>query len=60
MEVSDSHSVASQPEWPTREAAVYVDSPRALPCTVTLADPVDPGEFARRMVLTLPTSTDQA
>ena len=58
MEVSDSHPVDSQLECPTREVTLYEESPMAPPCTVTLADPVDPGEFERRMVLAVPRSID--
>ena len=39
-DVSDSHSVPSQPVCPSLAIAVYATSPRLAPCTVTDADPV--------------------
>ena len=39
-DVSDSHSVPSHPVCPSLIIAVYANSPRLAPCTVTDVDPV--------------------
>jgi hypothetical protein len=55
---SDHHSVDSHAVSMTRIASVYVASPKLLPCTVTLADPV-PARFAPVVALSIGVSNDQ-
>jgi hypothetical protein len=56
-DVSDSHSVPSHPDCPTRPFGVNATSPRPAPCTVNDADPV-PARFDPRVTRMLPTSTE--
>ena len=58
-DVSDAHSVPSQPVSPDRTVAVYATSPSPDPCTVTDADPV-PARFPPPTTLTQPESADHA
>ena len=55
IDVSDSHSVASQPVWPALDLPVYGTSPMLAPCTVTDDDPVL-ALFVGRAMLITPTS----
>ena len=57
MEVSDSHLDTSQLVQPSLATPQYVDSNSPAPCTVMLADPLDPA-FLTRKSLALPTETD--
>ena len=59
IDVSDPHTVRSQAVWPTRIDPVYVATPSAPPCIVTLEDPVEPA-FPRstRLKVTSPDHTD--
>ena len=52
VEVSEAHSVDSHADGPRREAweAEPEERPRPLPCTVTLADPLE-GRLAAVMML---------
>jgi hypothetical protein len=54
---SDHHSVDSHAVSMIRMACVYVVSPKLLPCTVTLADPV-PARFRRVVMLSIGVSID--
>ena len=56
-DVSDAHSVPSQPVSPDIPLAVSATRPRLDPCTVTDADPV-PAMFPRCIMLIVPTSTE--
>jgi hypothetical protein len=57
-DVSDSHVDRSHRVCPAPPYALYVARPMLAPCTVTLADPVDP-LLARRITLSMPTSIDR-
>ena len=57
--VSDSQSVPSHPECPSRPLAVCLATPRPDPCTVIDAEPVPP-PLARRTMLPTDTSSDTA
>jgi hypothetical protein len=56
-DVSDHHSDASHAVSITRIASVYAVSPKFVPCTVTLADPV-PARFRGVLVLSIGESID--
>jgi hypothetical protein len=56
---SDHHSIDSHAVSMIRIASVYVVSPKLLPCTVTLADPV-PARFRRVVMLRIGVSIDHA
>ena len=56
-EVSDAHSVLSQPVSPARPLVVYPNTPMLAPCTVATLEPVL-AWFPITAILNTPTSTD--